>query len=55
MNELYYGTAKALYYSQDGGVNWQTLKSPGSRYNQALMIHPVNPAIVYVGAYSPPK
>ncbi len=55
MNELYYGTASALYYSQDGGVNWQTLKSPTTRQNKELLVHPVDSSILYVGVYSPPK
>jgi len=53
MNELYYGTARAVYYSKDGGVNWQTLASPSSRWNTGLLIHPSDPAVVYVAVYIP--
>ena len=55
MNEVYYGTSKAIYYSKDGGVNWQTLASPSNTYNKGLLVHPVDTSILYVGSYIPPK
>ncbi len=55
MNELYYSTANAIYYSKDGGVNWKTIKSPTKRRNRVILMHPNDPKIIYIGAYQPPK
>ena len=55
MNELYYSTANAIYYSNDGGVSWKTIKSPTKRQNKVILMHPNDAKIVYIGAYQPPK
>lgn len=48
-NEMYYGTDSALYKTQDGGSNWQSLSLPSSRAPVALLLDPANPSILYMG------
>lgn len=50
--EIYYGTANTLKHSTDGGENWSvsTLPTPGAA--SALLVDPVNPSIIYLGAQS---
>lgn len=55
MNELYYSTRNAIYYSADGGVNWKTIKSPTSKYNHTLLMHPNDHQVIYLGTYTPPE
>ena len=48
-----YGTG--VYWSNDGGINWVTLKSPTKRRNKVVLMHPKDSKIIYIGAYAPPK
>ncbi len=47
--EIYYGTAEALYRSHDNGLNWVTRKLPSQRAAKHLLIDPQNPKILYLG------
>lgn len=53
--ELYYGTEGALYYSADGGINWETLAAPTARRITQLIVHPKNSSVVYLAVQAPPK
>lgn len=47
-NEIYYVTNTTFYRSQDGGVNWATIKLPTSRGGWQLLIDPQEPNIIYL-------
>lgn len=48
--EIYYGTATTFYRSVDGGEKWFNEKLPTKRQSSALLVDPVDPKIIYLGA-----
>ncbi len=48
--EIYYGTARALYKSTDGGLTWITKSLPTKRVAFCLLVDPYDPEIVFLGA-----
>lgn len=48
--EIYYVTNTAFFRSFDGGENWTTKKLPTSGAGSELLIDPVDPKIIYMGA-----
>lgn len=47
--EIYYATASTFYSSFDAGVNWVTKKLPTTRAGTALLVHPKDGNILYLG------
>jgi len=48
-NELYYVTDTTFYRSADAGNTWTTKQLPTSRAGNALLVDPVNTAVMYLG------
>jgi photosystem II stability/assembly factor-like uncharacterized protein len=48
-SEIYYSTASTFYSSFDGGKNWVTKKLPTGRAGTALMVHPNDANMIYMG------
>jgi len=48
-NEIYYATNTNFYRSIDRGQTWNTSRLPTTRYGRALIIHPEDGNIVYLG------
>ena len=48
--ELYYATASTFYKTENGGENWITKRLPTSAAAGYLLVDPVNPSIIYLGA-----
>ncbi len=54
-DEMYYGTAKGIYRTVDGGENWITLKPPTTKNIKALLMDPEKTNSIYIGAWAPPE
>ena len=48
--EIYYGTGRALYKSDDGGSTWITKSLPTGRAASYLLVDPDDPDMIYLGA-----
>lgn len=49
-SELYYATASTFYKSENAGQTWITKRLPTSAAGGYLLVDPVNPSILYLGA-----
>lgn len=49
-NEIFYGTATTFYKTVNGGKNWITKRLPVPSVASYLLIDPLNPNIIYMGA-----
>lgn len=47
--EIFYATPTTFYKSSDGGLKWTTKKLPSTRLPTVLLIHPVEPKLMYLG------
>jgi len=54
-NEIYYATASTFYKTVDGGKNWITKRLPTKAIASYLLIHPLEPNVIYMGLTVPVK
>lgn len=54
-DEIYYATRTTLVKSVDGGRTWSSRKLPFTRAAKQIMVHPLKPNILYMGAFMPAK
>ena len=47
--EIYYATASTFYKTFDGGENWVTKRLPSSGVAEYILIHPLQPNIIFMG------
>ncbi len=48
-NYIYYSTNSAVYKTLDAGVNWVVKKTPTTRVASEIIVHPKEPAKIFVG------
>lgn len=51
--QIVYITDTTLYRSPNGGAGWETFKLPTPRNGRALIMHPEQPSILYLGVANP--
>jgi len=54
-DEIYYATASTFYKTVDGGKSWITRRLPTRAIASCLLIHPLEPNIIYMGLTVPAK
>ncbi len=47
--QIFYATNATLYRTDDGGQKWITKKIPTTRTPTVLLVHPVNPSVLFMG------